>query len=30
MLMIYKDKSTETFYSIDDFCAAFEPAIRKK
>jgi hypothetical protein len=28
--MISKDKVTETFCSIDDFCAVFEPAFRKK
>jgi hypothetical protein len=28
--MISKDKITETFCSIDDFCAVFEPAFRAK
>ncbi len=28
--MISKDKITEIFCSIDDFCLVFEPAIRKR
>jgi len=28
--MISKDKITEIFCSIDDFCAVYEPAMRKR
>jgi len=30
LLIISKDKITEIFCSIDDFCKVFEPALTKK